>query len=191
MIHFCRVACCLGLAATSACQRAAPTESTTAPASTPRPVAPPACEASNALERMDARVPVPLLPMMANHQKESMRDHLLAVEEIVLAVGHDDYGAIEHAVSRMGFTPQMGRMCTHMGAGAPGFTEQAIAFHHTADSIGTAAKKRDRTGVMKALGSTLQMCTGCHQTFRQRVVDDATWTTLTSSAVPAGHHPGG
>ena len=60
-----------------------------------------------------------------------------------------------------------------------------------ADSIGAAAKKRDRAGVMKALGTTLQMCTGCHQTFRQRVVDDATWTSLTSSPVPIGHHPGG
>ncbi len=37
----------------------------------------------------------------------------------------------------------MGAMCTHMGAGAPGFTEQALHFHHTADKIGDAARKHD------------------------------------------------
>jgi hypothetical protein len=129
--------------------------------------------------------------MMANHQKENMRDHLLAVQEIILAAGREDFAGIEKAASRIGFSPQMGQMCTHMGAGAKGFTEQALAFHHTADSIAAAARQHDRAGVMTALGSTLQACTGCHQTYRQHVVDQATWTRLTSMAVPAGHHPGG
>jgi DNA-binding MarR family transcriptional regulator len=39
-----------------------------------------------ALDRMDTRAPVPLLPMMANHQKQNMRDHLVAVQEIVAAL---------------------------------------------------------------------------------------------------------
>ena len=56
------------------------------------PVAPPtACAAHAALEQIDTRVAVPLLPMMANHQKQNMRDHLLAVQEIVLAAGRDDF----------------------------------------------------------------------------------------------------
>jgi hypothetical protein len=82
-------------------------------------------------------------------------------------------------------------MCTHTGAGAPGFTEQALAFHHTADGIGVAAHRRDRKAVMKALGATLQACTGCHETFRQRVVDEATWSRLTPTALPPMAHPSG
>jgi hypothetical protein len=141
---------------------------------------------------MDTRVPVPLLPMMANHQKQNMRDHLRAVQEIVLAAANDDFAAIEAAARRIGFSEQMGAMCTHMGAGAPGFTEQALAFHHTADTIGAAAHRHDRGAVMQALGTTLQACTGCHETFRQRVVDEATWSRFTQVAPPSmAHHPGG
>jgi hypothetical protein len=148
--------------------------------------------AQEALDRMDSRVPVPLLPMMATHQKQNMRDHLRAVQEIVLGAATDDFAAIESAARRIGFSEQMGAMCTHMGAGAPGFTEQALAFHHTADTIGVAAHRRDRRGVMRALGTTLQACTGCHETFRQRVVDEASWSRFTKVAPPPmAHHPGG
>jgi hypothetical protein len=141
---------------------------------------PTACAAQATLEQLDTRVAVPLLPMMANHQKRNMRDHLLAVQEIVVAAGRDDFSAVETAVGRIGYSPQMGQMCTHMGAATPGFTEQALAFHRTADTIASAARQHDRTAVMRALGTTLQACTGCHETFRQRVVDQTTWSQLTA-----------
>jgi hypothetical protein len=137
----------------------------------------------------DARTPVPLLPMMADHQKQNMRDHLLAVQEIVAALAIDDYAAVERSAGRIGYSEQMGQMCAHMGAGAPGFTEQALAFHHTADTIAGAARRRDRAAVTRALGTTLQTCTTCHAAFRQQVVDEATWTRLTSTPAPAGHSP--
>jgi hypothetical protein len=143
--------------------------------------------AQKSLDHIDGRVAVPLLPMMANHQKQNMRDHLLAVQEVIVASSTGDFPAIEKAAARLGYSEQMGQMCTHMGAGAPGFTEQALAFHHTADTIGDAARRRDRAAVIEALGSTLQTCTGCHATFRQTVVDEATWNRLTSMAAPMGH----
>ena len=149
------------------------------PAATAPAPSPPAAVAL--LDSIDTRVPVPLLPMMANHQKQSMRDHLLAVQEIVLAAGRDDFSAVETAAGRIGSSPQMGQMCTHMGAATPGFSEQALAFHRTADTIASAARQHDRAAVWRALGTTLQACTGCHETFRQRVVDQATWSQLTAS----------
>lgn len=42
--------------------------------------------AVESLDKMDTRRPLPLLPMMANHQKLNMRDHLLAVQEIIAAL---------------------------------------------------------------------------------------------------------
>jgi hypothetical protein len=122
--------------------------------------------------------------MMANHQKQNMRDHLVAVQEIIIALATDDYAAIEKAAGRIGFSEQTGQMCSHMGAGAPGFTDLALAFHRTADTITTAAQQRDRAAVTRALGATLQTCTGCHQTFRQSVVDEATFDRLTSTSAP-------
>lgn len=144
--------------------------------------------AAAALDQMDTRAPVPLLPMMANHQKQNMRDHLQAVQEIVVALGSDDYAAIDRAAGRIGFSEQMGQMCTHMGAGAPGFTEKALAFHHTADRIAIAARAKDRARVLTELGATLQTCTSCHASWKQQVVDEATWSRLTASTPPT-HHP--
>jgi hypothetical protein len=162
------------------CEKAAP------PAAVPAGTA---CEPHRALEKLDARREVPLLPMMANHQRQNMRDHLVAVQDIVTAAAADDFAAIERAAARIGYSEQMGQMCTHMGAGAPGFTETALEFHRTADTIAAAARARDRAGVLRALSATLATCTGCHSTFRQQPVDEATWTRVTASQVPTGHHP--
>jgi len=146
------------------------------------------------LDAMDSRKPVPLLPMMANHQKQNMRDHLLAVQEIVLALSTDDFAAIEASAKRIGFSDKEAAMCNHMGAGAPAFIEQALAFHHQADRIGEAARARDRAKVVTELGATLQTCTSCHGTWKQQIVDEATWTRMTGGAPPMMNHgamPGG
>lgn len=150
------------------------------------PAQPLPSSAQSVLDGMDRRIPVPLLPMMANHQKQNMRDHLLAVQEIVAAVGAKDFDAVRASVGRIGYSEQMGQMCEHMGAGAPGFTELALEFHHTADKIGEAAKKRDSGAVLAALSETLATCTSCHRTFKQQIVDEAAWTALTKRASPSG-----
>ncbi len=159
------------------CQRPAP--------SPPPPVAP--ASPADTLDSMDSRKPVPLLPMMANHQKQNMRDHLVAVQQIVAGLGADDFAAIEQASKRIGFSEQMGQMCQHMGAGAPGFTEQALQFHKTADGITTAAQAKDKAAVVQALDATLKTCTGCHDTWKQRIVNEAGWTQATASAPPIVH----
>jgi hypothetical protein len=109
--------------------------------------------------------------MMAKHQKENMREHLQAVQEVIAAAAVDDFDTVAKAAKRMGFSETMGRMCEHMGAGAPGFTEQALAFHHTADEIATAASNRNGPAMLLALSKTLSACTDCHATFKQQVVD--------------------
>ena len=145
--------------------------------------------ATESLDRLDTRASVPLLPMMANHQKQNMRDHLVAIQEIVTALASDDFPTIERAASRIGFSEQMGKMCTHMGAGAPGFTEQALQFHHTADTITSAARTHDRGAVLAALSGTLRTCTSCHAAWKQQVVDEARWSQATSSPPPTpGSH---
>jgi hypothetical protein len=147
------------------------------------PAIPPSA-AQAALDRLDTRLSVPLLPMMANHQKQNMRDHLVAVQEIIAGVGANDFDAVEKAAMRIGYSEQMGQMCSHMGAGAPGFTELSLAFHHTADKIGDAARNRNIKAVLSALSETMTPCTSCHATFKQRVVDDATH----AAAAPMGSH---
>jgi mono/diheme cytochrome c family protein len=134
---------------------------------------------------MDTRNDVPLLPMMANHQKQMMRDHLVSVQGVVDGLARGDFAAIELAARKSGYSEQMGMTCSHMGTGAPGFTEQAITFHKSADTIADAAKNQDREGVVRALAATLGTCVGCHATYKQHVVDDGTWAQVTGGA-PAG-----
>ena len=168
----------------TACQRvAAPPAPAKALAAAPSLV-PSAAEL--ALERLDTRVPVPLLPHMAQHQKANMREHLVAVQEIAQAAAASDFAAVEDASRKLGLSPGMEQMCQHMGSGAPGFAEQALAFHRSADDIAAAAHRRDSGAVMRTLGATLHLCTGCHATFRQKVVDDATWANLTAPADKRG-----
>jgi hypothetical protein len=157
-----------------------------------RPTPPPApvavaANAHETLDRLDTRAAVPLLPHMAHHQRQNMRDHLVAVQEIVAALARSDFAAVERSAARLGSSDRMGAMCTHMGAGAPGFTTQALAFHETADGIARAAKERGREATLAAVAATVAACTGCHATWKQRVVDEPTWTTLTARPAPAMH----
>ena len=130
----------------------------------------------------DGRQPLPLPATMAAHQKQNMREHLAAIQAIVSAVGRDDMDGVAKAAARLGYSEAMGQMCEHMGAAAPGFTPMALYFHHTADTIGDAARRGDRAGVLSALDRTLQTCVGCHATYRQEVVDEETWKRLTAAA---------
>ena len=122
------------------------------------------------LDRLDQRKPLPLLPMMANHQKQSMREHLAAVQEVVSASATRDFGKVAQAAQRMGYSETMAQRCEHMGAGAVGFTEQALAFHHSADKIAAAAQREDLPAVLGALSETLATCTACHASYKQSVV---------------------
>jgi len=128
----------------------------------------------------DTRQPLILLAPMAEHQKQNMREHLAAIQGIVAAIGHDDMDGVAKAASRIGYSETMGQMCEHMGAATPGFTSLALDFHHTADTIGDAARRGDRAAALSALDRTLQACVGCHATYRQEVVDGETWKKLTS-----------
>lgn len=146
--------------------------------STPEASKPALHSAHEALDRIDQRTPLPLLPMMAAHQKQNMRDHLEAVQALTASLGIGDYAGVKKAAERLGSSQQMTRMCEHMGAHAPGFTEAALGFHKTADTIAVAAQRQDRDAVLDAVTRTLAACTGCHSTYKQKVVDDATWAAL-------------
>lgn len=80
-------------------------------------------------------------------------------------------------------------MRTHMGAGAHGFTDMALEFHRTADTITEAARQKDKDAVVSALGRTLTKCTGCHAAYTQHVVDDAGWEAATKGQQLAPHQP--
>jgi cytochrome c556 len=127
------------------------------------------------------RQPLYLLPMMAEHQKQNMREHLAAVNEVIAALAKNDFPAVRASAAKLGTTPEMQQMCMHMGAATPGFSQRALAFHSAADSIIPAAERKDSAGVLKALHNTLDTCVSCHESYRQEVVDQVRWDELTAS----------
>ncbi len=164
---------------------AAPAAPVVAPVASSAPVAPERTDPWAALTRLDPRRPVPLLPMMAWHQKQNMQEHLVAIQRITDALTREDWEEVRAAAASIGTSPEMQTMCTHMGAGAEGFTEVALDFHRRADGIAAAAATKDVAAVLRATSATLQACTGCHATYRQEVVDAATWSQRTGMTPPA------
>jgi len=185
----CTVAALAALLSTACQGKASPTQLV---ADTSVPVASSdACQPTSELNALDPRRPVPLQPMMAWHQKQNMQEHLEAIQRVVDALASEDWEAIGLASTRIESSPQMQQMCEHMGAGAEGFTELALEFHHRADAIGEAARAQDAQAVLRATSKTLQACTSCHSAYRQEVVDAETWMTRTGQAHdPAMMHGG-
>ncbi len=142
----------------------------------------------DALNALDPRTPVPLQPMMAWHQKQNMQEHLVAIQGIAEALAREDWEAVAAAAAKIGLSPDMQMQCEHMGAGADGFTEAALDFHRRADGIAKAAERRDAAAVLSATAHTLEACTTCHATYRQDVVDAATWEARTGQALDHGAH---
>lgn len=180
---------------TLACQRnagegaAAKAEGATAerPTTTlPRgPGEPRAEDASAELAALDPRRPVPLLPMMAWHQKQSMMQHLVVIQQIVAATAKEDWDAVAAAAQGIEASESERRTCQHMGAGAEGFVELALDFHDRATAIGKAAQAHDSAAVLSATANTLQACTTCHAAYRQEVLDVASWQERTGGDLPA------
>lgn len=133
------------------------------------------------LHALDPRTPVPLQPMMAWHQKQSMMEHLVAIQRITDGLAREDWDEVARASSLIETSADMQQMCRHMGAGAEGFTELALDFHRRADAIGVAARGHDGPAALRATSNTLQACTACHAAFRQEVVDGATWQLRSGS----------
>jgi hypothetical protein len=140
-----------------------------------------ACLPASADDTIQERRPLPLLQMMADHQKQMMRDHLGAVQEIVTALSQDDFDAVQKAAARLGYSDEVGKVCNRFGAAAPAFARQALEFHHTADGIAAAARERSRGRVLGELSATLQACRACHAQWQQQIVDDRTWNRLISA----------
>ena len=189
-------AACLVVVAACDRQQVAPAATEAAPSgaaasATSHPPSANACAPFEQLAAMDTRRPVPLQPMMAWHQKQNMMDHLVAIQQITDALAREDWEGVASASARIGLSPSMQQQCEHMGAGADGFTELALDFHRRADAIDVAAQAEDATAVLRATSNTLQACTSCHATYRQEVVDAATWQARTGSAHdPAMMHGG-
>ncbi len=114
----------------------------------------------------DNRTPLNLPPMMAQHQKANMREHLKAVTEVVHYMGANDFAAASKAAKeKLGLTVQMKQMCDNMPNEA--FRNMGLDFHKSGDELAEVLKTKDAGKSLKALDTMLAKCNACHEMFRQ------------------------
>lgn len=113
----------------------------------------------------DKRTLLKVPPMMKNHMRSNMRDHLAAVNETVKLIGAGNFEAASHLVhARLGTNEEMMKMCGMFGNDT--YRDMGLAMHTSADILSAEIKTKDTGKIMKALSGTLEKCVACHDTFR-------------------------
>ena len=124
--------------------------------------------ASNADE--DARQLVQLPEKMQQHMMSNMRDHLAAVNEILLEIGSDELDrAADIAEARLGMSSLDAHGASHMAKFMP-VEMQAIGtgMHRAASRFALKAQEGDALPAYRALSEVTAACVACHAGYRIR-----------------------
>jgi len=120
----------------------------------------------------DSRQPVSMPAMMQEHMRANMRDHLLAISEIqvALASGHYD-AAAEIAEKRLGMTSLDAHGARHVAGFMPdGMRATGTAMHHAASRFAVTSQEAAVTGdlrrVLEGLAEVTRQCVACHAGYR-------------------------
>lgn len=118
----------------------------------------------------DTRQLVKLPQMMQEHMLSSMRDHLLSVHEIQVALAKSEFDkAADVAEARLGMSSLASHGAEHMAPYMPkAMQEIGTAMHHAASRFALKAKEGDATQSLAALAEVTQQCVACHAGYRIR-----------------------
>ena len=118
----------------------------------------------------DTRVLVKLPQKIENHMMSNMRDHLMALNEIIEAMAEDKMDkAAKIAESRLG----MSSMSLHGASKAApympkGMRQAGFNLHKAATRFALKAEEEDQKGAMKAFSKVVASCVACHAGYRVR-----------------------
>lgn len=125
---------------------------------------------SSLAEQKDTRVQVDMPEAMQEHILANMRDHLAAIDEILAALGDEDFDtAAEVAESRLGMSSLESHGARHMARVMPE-PMQAIGtgMHRAASRFARVAEEGDALEAYRSLQSVTQRCVACHSGYRLR-----------------------
>jgi hypothetical protein len=106
------------------------------------------------------------------HTIASMRDHLLALQEIDLALSRNDFDqASRVAEQRLGMSSLELHGAAHVAPYMPqGMQDTGTAMHHAASRFAveaqTASVSNDVRPALAALATVMQQCVACHAAYR-------------------------
>lgn len=124
--------------------------------------------AGNEAATSDTRVTVNLKPAAREGLKLTMREHLLALQEIVAALAHEDYkvaGAVAHR--DLGFPKHHQAMRREQGAVFPKkYHELAMAHHQAAEGLADTISTKNMNLILEKLDRVMEVCVECHRAYR-------------------------
>ena len=127
-----------------------------------------ACTASYADE--DPRQMVELPDMMQRHMMNNMRDHLAAINEILIHLGNDEMDlAAEIAEQRLGMSSLQSHGAGRMAGLMPeGMREAGTNMHRAASRFALKAQEGDLQPAYVGLSEITTACVACHAAYRIR-----------------------
>jgi len=120
----------------------------------------------------DARQLVTFPEPMRLHTITSMRDHLLSLQEVDVALSKNDFDkASRIAEQRLGMSSLELHGAAHIAPYMPkGMQDIGTAMHHTASQFAVEAQNasvsNDVRPALAALGAVMQQCVACHAAYR-------------------------
>ena len=116
----------------------------------------------------DQRLLVELPEMMQQHMLSNMRDHLAAINEILVHLGNGELEkASEIAEYRLGMSSLETHGASHMAKFMPeGIREAGTAMHKAASRFALKAQEGDALPAYKALSEITSACVACHSGYR-------------------------
>jgi len=119
-------------------------------------------------EGEDSREMVQLPKMMQQHMMANMRDHLQAINEILLYMGQDELDkAADVAEQRLGMTSLKSHGAKHMAKFMPQAMRKAgTSMHHAASRFALKAEEGDALAAYKILPEITSACVACHTAYK-------------------------
>ena len=123
---------------------------------------------SNSEASNDTRVLVDLPSMMQEHMLSNMRDHLSAINEILIYLGRGELEkAAETAEFRLGMSSLESHGASHMAKFMPeGMRQAGTAMHRAASRFALKAQEGEVSAAYDALSEITSACVACHSGYR-------------------------
>lgn len=129
-----------------------------------------ACSYSVSMADDDARELVQLPEMMQQHMMSNMRDHLLAINEILTNMANNQLDqAAEVAESRLGMSSLESHGASHMAKFmTEGMRQAGTNMHRAASRFALKAEEGELLPAYSALSEITSACVTCHSSYRIR-----------------------
>ena len=124
--------------------------------------------AGKSIASNDSRELVELPDRMKQHMLSNMRDHLAAINEILVYLGNEELDkAAETAEHRLGMSSLDSHGASHMAKFMPaGMREAGTTMHKAASRFALKAQEGEVMSAYQALSSITSACVACHSRYR-------------------------